>query len=96
MFVVAVDEITVEHRFSISIALLVATTAVAQTTTTLTPVPAVLAYVWQTGGPLPAAQSVSVKAGNSTVAYTTTILPAGTQWITLTPSSGSLPATMSF
>lgn len=62
---------------------------------TLTPTPASLSFVWQTGAALPAAQTVSVKAGNSTVAFTTAIAPLGTQWITITPGAGNLPAAMS-
>lgn len=78
------------------LALAIAVPAAAQTSSnTLTPTPASLSFVWQTGTALPAAQTVSVKAGNSTVAFTTAIAPLGTQWITITPGAGNLPAAMS-
>ena len=47
------------------------------------------------GTALPAAQTVNVKSGSSAVAYTTALAPLGTQWVTLTPSSGNLPGTIS-
>ncbi len=61
----------------------------------LAPAPAALSFTWVAGGTLPVAQALNVKPAGSTVAFTTTILPGGTQWITLTPSAGNLPATMS-
>jgi len=67
----------------------------AQAVATLTPTPASLSFVWQEGAALPAAQTVGVKSGNSTAAYTTAIAPLGTQWITLTPGAGNLPVSMS-
>jgi uncharacterized protein (TIGR03437 family) len=76
--------------------LFLAVSAIAQTTTpTLTPTPASLSFVWQEGAGLPAAQVVNIKGGSSTAAFTTSIAPLGTQWITITPSSGNLPASMS-
>jgi uncharacterized protein (TIGR03437 family) len=69
--------------------------AAAQAVATLTPTPASLSFVWQEGAALPAAQTVAVKSGNSTAAYTTAIAPLGTQWITLTPGAGNLPVSMS-
>ncbi len=88
---------SVNHRRLIfSLALAIAACASAQTSsTTLTPTPASLSFVWQTGGALPAAQTVAVKAGNSKVAFAAVIAPLGTQWITVTPNTGSLPASMS-
>ncbi len=75
---------------------LLALTAFAQTTTTaVTATPSSLSFTWMEGSALPAAQVLAVKAGSSTAAYTTAIFPLGTQWITLTPSSGSLPAAVS-
>lgn len=62
---------------------------------TLTPTPAALSFVWVEGTALPAAQTVNVKSGSSAVAYTTALAPLGTQWVTLTPSSGNLPGTIS-
>jgi trimeric autotransporter adhesin len=66
-----------------------------QTVATLASAPASLSFVWVEGGTLPAAQTVSVKAGSSLVPFTTALAPLGTQWITLTPSSGNLPVSMS-
>jgi uncharacterized protein (TIGR03437 family) len=68
--------------------------AMAQTAT-ITATPASLSFTWITGSALPAAQALAVKAGTSTAAYTTAISPLGTQWITLTPASGNLPAAVS-
>jgi uncharacterized protein (TIGR03437 family) len=62
---------------------------------TLTPSPASLSFTWVVGAPLPAVQTISVKATGSTAAFTTAIAPLGTQWITITPSSVSLPTTLS-
>ena len=61
----------------------------------LTPTPASLSFTWLTGGALPVAQTISIKAGSSKAAYTTAIAPGGTQWITITPASGALPAALS-
>jgi uncharacterized protein (TIGR03437 family) len=74
--------------------LLMAVSAAAQNPI-LTPKPASLSFTWVTGAALPAAQTIAVKAGSSTAAYTIAIAPGGTQWITVTPSSGNLPAAMS-
>ena len=49
-----------------------------------------------TGGTLPAAQTISIKAtARSKVGYTTAIAPGGAQWITITPATGTLPAALS-
>jgi uncharacterized protein (TIGR03437 family) len=79
------------------LALLLAVRAAAQVPVvpTLTPKPALLSFTWVAGGALPAAQTISVKAGSSIVAYTTALAPLGTQWITVTPGSGVLPAALS-
>jgi trimeric autotransporter adhesin len=69
--------------------------AAGQTVATLTSTPASLSFVWVEGGTLPAAQTVSVKSGTSLAPFTTALAPLGTQWITLTPSSGNLPVSMS-
>jgi uncharacterized protein (TIGR03437 family) len=61
----------------------------------LTPTPASFSFTWVTGSALPAAQTIAIKAGSSKVAYTTAIAPLGTQWITITPGSGALPAALS-
>jgi uncharacterized protein (TIGR03437 family) len=86
----------VSHRFlSYLPAFLIAVTAAGQTATTLVPTPASLSFVWQEGGTLPVAQTISIKAGSSVVAFTTAVAPLGTQWITITPSVGTLPASLS-
>lgn len=69
--------------------------AAGQAVATLTPTPASLSFVWQEGAALPAAQTLSVKWGNSKAAFITAIAPLGTQWLTITPSVGDLPASIS-
>jgi uncharacterized protein (TIGR03437 family) len=64
-------------------------------TSILAPTPASLSFNWVTGGTLPAAQSISIKAGTSKVGYMTAIAPGGAQWITITPATGTLPAALS-
>jgi uncharacterized protein (TIGR03437 family) len=76
-----------------SIALAIAVSAAGQPI--LTPAPTSLSFTWVTGGVLPAAQSISVKGTTAGAAFTTAILPGGTQWMTITPSAGNLPAAMS-
>jgi uncharacterized protein (TIGR03437 family) len=78
-----------------SISFFLASCIAAGQTATLIPTPASLSFVWQEGAALPKAQTVGVKSGSSSVAYTTSFAPLGTQWITLTPSAGNLPASMS-
>ncbi len=88
-----VDEIRVSPRLIVfSLATLF---AAGQTPVALTSTPAALSFVWQEGGLLPAAQTISFKAGSSTAAFSTSLAPLGTQWITLTPSSGNLPGLLS-
>jgi uncharacterized protein (TIGR03437 family) len=72
-----------------------ATLIVAAQSSVLTPSPAALSFIYVTGATLPAAQTISIKAGTSKAAYATAIAPLGTQWITITPASGSLPAALS-
>lgn len=67
----------------------------AQTTPTLTASPTSVAFAWQQGATLPAAVAVSVKSGTSTVAYTTAVIPSGSLWLSVSPDSGSLPASLS-
>jgi uncharacterized protein (TIGR03437 family) len=75
-------------------AILAAVTAAGQSAT-LTPNPVALNFTW-TSGTLPAAQTISIKGGSSTAAYTVALAPLGTQWITVTGnSSGLLPASLS-
>ena len=89
---VLVDEGVVSPR---SITFFLASFVAAGQIATLTPTPASLSFVWVIGGTLPSAQTVSVKSAGSIVAYTTALAPLGTQWITLTPSIGTLPASIS-
>jgi len=74
---------------------LLALPASAQTTPILAATPSSLSFTWIEGSALPATQVLAVKAGSSTAAYATAISPLGTQWITLTPGAGSLPASVS-
>lgn len=62
---------------------------------TLTPTPATLSFGWQSGSALPAAQAIAVKAGTSVATYTTAIVPAAAKWLTVSPDSGKLAATLS-
>src|SRR5712691_59179 len=65
----------------------------------LTPTPATMDFKWQIGNALPAAQTVSVKSGGastpSSAAYTTVVSPGNALWLTVSPDSGKLPATLS-
>jgi uncharacterized protein (TIGR03437 family) len=62
---------------------------------TLTSTPTALSFTW-TAGALPVAQTISIKGGSSTAAYTTALAPLGTQWITITGNAtGTLPAVLS-
>src|SRR6202044_300569 len=63
---------------------------------TITTTPSVLTFTYQSGAAaLPAAQTISVKASAGTPTYTTAISPVNTFWLTASPNSGSLPATIS-
>ncbi len=63
-------------------------------TVTVTATPASLTFTYQSGGAtLPAAQTVSVKAGSQ--AYTTSVSPNTALWLTVSPDSGKLPASLS-
>ena len=61
---------------------------------TPTATPASLTFTYQSGATsLPAAQKVSVKS--ATEAYTTGVQPGTALWLTVSPDSGKLPATLS-
>ena len=63
-------------------------------TVTLTTNPATLTYTYQIGAAkLPAVQTISVKASSGAPAFTAAT-PGTDAWITVDPSSGSLPATL--
>lgn len=61
---------------------------------TPTAAPTALTFVWQLGAKLPAAQTVSVRDGSTTPAYTVAT-PGPDLWLIATPSSGLLPGTLS-
>src|SRR5579864_8324428 len=61
---------------------------------TITANPASLTFTYQIGATkLPGPQTVSVKASSGTVAFTATT-PAPDLWLTVDPSSGSLPGSL--
>ena len=63
-------------------------------TVTVTATPTTLTFTYQSGSTtLPAAQKVSVKAG--TQAYTTAVQPGTALWLTVSPDSGKMPASLS-
>jgi uncharacterized protein (TIGR03437 family) len=69
----------------------------AQAATTATATPTSLTFTYQSGlATLPPAQMVSVKASSGTPAFTTGISPSAgaAPWLTVTPSSGMLPGTL--
>jgi len=66
----------------------------AQTAPALTPTPVSVSFDWQQGTVIPATQQVSVKSGTSTAAYTIAVVPAGALWLSASPDSGNLPASM--
>lgn len=77
---------------AVSLCTLFSALAVAQTA--LTPLPATVAFTWQQGTALPAVQLVAVKSGTSTAPYTTAVVPGGALWLSASPDSGSLPASI--
>jgi len=62
---------------------------------TVTALPVALTYSYQAGNALPAAQTVAMKISTGTPAYTVTITGTNTLWLTVTPDTGKLPATLS-
>ena len=71
------------------------TPARAQTAVTLTPSPTSLTFNYTIGNALPAAQVVSVRGSAGTPAYIATITGANTQWLTIAPDTGNVPANLS-
>jgi len=62
---------------------------------TLTPTPASLTFTYQIGAAtLPNSQTVSVKVSSGTPAFTTAVAGANSLWLTVSPVSGKLPATL--
>jgi uncharacterized protein (TIGR03437 family) len=74
---------------------LVAGVSVFGQTAVLTPTPATLTFTWQSGSTLPSAQTLAVKSGTSTAAYTTAIIPGSALWLSVSPDIGKLPASLS-
>jgi len=62
---------------------------------TLTASPTALSFTWQSGGALPAAQKLSIRASSGTPSYSTAITGSNTLWLTVTPESGKTPANLS-
>ena len=74
--------------------LLAASSVVTAQTVTATPVS--LTFNYQTGNPLPAAQTLAVKiSGGTPPTYTVATVGTNTLWLTVTPDSGKLPAALS-
>src|ERR1700687_1770178 len=64
-------------------------------TVTVTATPVNASFTYQIGAVLPAAQTVSVKSSAGTLAFTTAIAGTNTLWLTVSPDSGKLPASLS-
>lgn len=64
-------------------------------TLTATASPTSLSFLYTPGNNLPAAQTVSVKASSGTPSYTLAITGSNTLWLTATPDTGKLTATLS-
>ena len=62
---------------------------------TATATPSSLNFSYQIGGAIPQPVNVAVRAGTLTASYTTSIAPVGALWLTATPDTGKLPATLS-
>jgi trimeric autotransporter adhesin len=66
-----------------------------QTTPAVTATPAQLSFTYQPGqAALPAAQTVTLKASTAGANYTVSITGVNTQWLTATPTTGKLNATL--
>jgi uncharacterized protein (TIGR03437 family) len=62
---------------------------------TLTASPTALSFTWQSGGALPAAQKLSIRASSGTPSYSIAITGSNTLWLTVTPETGKTPANLS-
>ena len=69
-----------------------ARTGIAASASTLAVSPTSLSFAYQIGGPLPAAQSISVAGGDSMLSFTASA--AGASWLTALPVSGTTPGTV--
>ncbi len=71
------------------------TLALAQTVT-LTPTPVSVAFTYQAGSDkLPSALTLAVKASAGTPSYTVAVGGRNTEWLTVTPETGRIPASLS-
>lgn len=66
----------------------------AQTAVTLTPSPTSLTFNYMIGNALPASQALAIRSSAGTPAYTVTLTGSNTQWLTVAPETGNLPAAM--
>lgn len=62
---------------------------------TLTASPTALSFTWQSGGALPAAQKLSIRASSGTPSYSIAITGSNTLWLTVTPEAGKTPVNLS-
>lgn len=75
---------------------ILAWTAQASTAVTATATPSSVTFTYQSGATtLPSAQTVSVKTSTGTPAFTVAINPNTDLWLSASPESGSLPASLS-
>jgi uncharacterized protein (TIGR03437 family) len=80
-------------RFLTLLAALGATPVFAQT---LTPTPASLTFTYQSGNTtLPAAQTLAIRISTGKPAYVVSTTPASVPWLTVSPDSGTMPASLS-
>src|SRR4051794_24259357 len=61
---------------------------------TVTATPSSLTFAYLAGNTLPAAQTVAVKISTGTPTYTVAITGTNTLWLTATPDTGKLPASL--
>lgn len=66
-----------------------------QTPVTLTPSPSSLSFNYTIGSALPTAQTLGVKASAGKPTYTVAITGTNTLWLTATPDTGTMPASLS-
>jgi uncharacterized protein (TIGR03437 family) len=62
---------------------------------TATATPSSVTFNYQIAGTIPSPVAVAVRAGTLTAAYTTSISPPGTLWVTATSGTGKLPDNLS-
>ena len=64
-------------------------------TAPVTPSRTALFFTYQTGDPLPAAQTIALSSSGSAASFTVSV-SSGADWLSVTPTSGTTPATLSF